>query len=750
MSGPVGFVNPRNDAFGGGNLTRAAPPTSASGSFSSVGAPGFPTPGIPAIASARNNRGSNIAIPYARVVPLHAKDALVVYDDRITMTGQKVAHEYDGLESAELAWVLGHQYPTTGGPNTYHAPQVQSAGMVTMPLKPITPTAPLGNQANMALMNLGGAIGFGVDRMQRLAYTNWVEAHFVNRVGTQVINLKTMNLQSDDILKHSSALKTWSALGMASRDMFAMPDIAYALQSNPAGMGVQVEAPMVQGLFVMERGPFLRSIGTDHRPILIEEDVYSEIKPTKVNRHLGSDLAQSGLEAVLKMHGVFNWTPDGVCMSKYETGPDGIADAQFDAKMSQLFNVAVQGSAITKTWTGDTKLICLPTDKVFILVVGDLSYSIKIDADAALEKAAQKTKDVKAAEYDNQYQAIMDDPFPEITQAGEKIGDQAKYSEWLGNNGRAWEVDDLVKIDLTSTGPVADGNLPPKRDGIHGYVEALNDPTVKEPDLPKYKARAEFLWKEFKATTGGNSEPLHGEMLKEFDEQAAKLRNGTSSVGRASLTNLRLMRATSSFMIANSHYKDQSKSPNARLGLPITYDTANKNGVASYVLGGWCIGTVLDSAASRTVSGSVVRVAANSMAMNINVNVEWWNGDKLYQHYQDRERYVKSTSDMAAAAKGAAPNVVIKSDLDVDANVPLEDARLGNPAGTMRQRDIMREQPSPRFSLDLDTESFDDGERKGDTDQNVFKRTWTAAAPPPPGAPPPGGGGPPPGTPGPP
>ena len=739
MSGPIGSVNPRNNAFAGGTLTRAAPPTSASGSFSSVGAPGFPNPGIPAIASARNNRGSNVTVPYARVVPLHARDPLVVADDRMTMTGQKRAHEYDGLESGELAWVMGKQY---AGASTVYAPQLQYAGLATMPLT--LPVMPGGGALQPELdlaERMGPSAGYGPDRMQRLAYTNWVEAYFAARVGPQLINLKTAAINDQMITGMSSSLKYWTDKKMASLDMFAMPDIAYALQTPDYDIGnantMQVSSPMVQGLFIMERGPFLRSIGTDHRPVTIEAvhapagvAAATIVPKCKVNRHLGSDLAQSALEALLKKHGVFNWTPDGICMSKYETGPDGIADAQFDAKMSQLFNVAVQGSAITKTWTGDSRMTCLPSDRVFILVVGDVSYSI-VDTDATTDEARTTTTDMHAAYHDRAAGAVPNvataagyiggyaaRTFTDPAETGTQVGNAAAFTAWQGGTGPAWTAAELANPPSTAPG----GG---KRDGIEGYNQAAKDPNVlSDPTaLSKYKARAEYLWRQFKATTGGSSTPLHGPMLGPFDQEAARLRNGSSSVGRATLTNLRLMRATSSFLVANSHYENQEKNPNARLGLPITYNGGDRNGTASYVLGGWCIGKVMDSAASRTMMGSVVRVSASSMALNINVNVEWWNADKLYQHYQDRERYTKSSSDMKDAAQTAAGRQM-QSNNDIDANVPFDQARRPAPSGTLSQRDIRREAPSKRFSLDLDAEAYNETNLRPVAAERPFSRVW--------------------------
>ena len=752
MSGPGGSINPRNNAFAGGSITRASPPTGASGSFSSVGAPGFPNPGIPAIASARNNRGSNICVPYARVVPLHSRDALVVYDDRITMTGQKVVHEYDGIEAGELAWVMGKQYSYNSGK---YAPQIQFAGMASMPLTYNGAGPAVDAEKEQFMMDrMGPGVGFGVDRLQRLAYTNWIESHFVMRIGRQVIDL-CEDVTSEQNLTLSSALKYWSDRDLVSNNMFAMPDIAYALQTTTSNDARQVDTPMAQGLFVMERGPFLRSIGTNHRPVqieaVVEGDKGIDVKRCEVNRHLGSDLAQSALEVVLRKSGVFNWTPDGICMSKYETGPDGIADAQFDAKMSQLFNVAVQGSAITKTWTGDNKLICMPTDRVFILVVGDLSYSTStVDTDMPMSVAAakktkalsvlfgvnNKKKKAASAKEWQAYETAMGKKLSESakpsTPPTNAIANETAFESWIGRQGGVWPPAQLSKTDPSQITPGAG-----IRDGIMGYEQAR----AEGKNVAKYKARAEYLWSKFKETTGGSSDPLNNPlnyMLSDFDKDAAELRNGTRWVTSAQLTNLRLMRATSSYLVQNSHYRDQSKnkSPDARLGLSIHYDKAAKNGIASYILGGWCIGSVLDSAASRTMMGSVVRVAANSMAMNINVNVEWWNSDRLYQCYQDRERYIKSTSvlepDATAAAAALTPKETISSAIDVERHSLAADAGRAAPAPTLHQRDMHSEGPSRRFSLDLDAESFDEKKDYGaapdiKADGREFSRIWWTA-----------------------
>ena len=108
-----------------------------------------------------------------------------------------------------------------------------------------------------------------------------------------------------------------------------------------------------------------------------------------------------------------------------------------------------------------------------------------------------------------------------------------------------------------------------------------------------------------------------------------------SGVKTCSMTNFRLMRVTSSFLVNNSAVRIENKkiAPSSRCGLKL-----GKNGdtyTAEYILGGWCIGTVLDSAASRSAIGNQIRTAPASMAMNVNVNIEWMSGDDLYRRYMD-------------------------------------------------------------------------------------------------------------------
>ena len=78
----------------------------------------------------------------------------------------------------------------------------------------------------------------------------------------------------------------------------------------------------------------------------------------------------------MRRNGLMNWVPDGVVLSKLSNGPDQVADAEYDARSGQLFNIGISGPSVTKTWTGDYRLAAQPMDKVFMLIVGDLHYEL--------------------------------------------------------------------------------------------------------------------------------------------------------------------------------------------------------------------------------------------------------------------------------------------------------------------------------------------------------------------------------------
>ena len=114
------------------------------------------------------------------------------------------------------------------------------------------------------------------------------------------------------------------------------------------------------------------------------------------------------------------------------------------------------------------------------------------------------------------------------------------------------------------------------------------------------------------------------------------------------LCNFRVQVSTSSQMVNHSAYdKKGNVQPSgggykrvrlesmSRMGLKL----CNKFG--EYVVGGWQIGQVMDTSASRAAmpSGSLVgvRTAPNSSALNVNVNISWYTADRLARAFNNPE-----------------------------------------------------------------------------------------------------------------
>jgi hypothetical protein len=134
------------------------------------------------------------------------------------------------------------------------------------------------------------------------------------------------------------------------------------------------------------------------------------------------------------------------------------------------------------------------------------------------------------------------------------------------------------------------------------------------------------------------------------------------------LTNMRVRLVTSCEMINHSFKKvnkdnTDTVDPTSRMGL------MKSKIVSEYIIGGWCVGTVMDTAASRAISTGMnlmgaVKRPRTSFACNVNVNVKWWSADKLYRSYMNVQGLVRARYDIhkgipdykkTGGAKGGVP-----------------------------------------------------------------------------------------------
>lgn len=134
-----------------------------------------------------------------------------------------------------------------------------------------------------------------------------------------------------------------------------------------------------QGIFTRDEGPFLRGRGVEVASTVVKTGQVGDPASRKssnynVGRCRGDEIAFAVLERELEQnHHLFDWTPDGLLMSKLDNVPlDKLEDQRIDARDGMLYNVCIQGPSLATNWTGDPRMEVLPMDKVFIVVVADL------------------------------------------------------------------------------------------------------------------------------------------------------------------------------------------------------------------------------------------------------------------------------------------------------------------------------------------------------------------------------------------
>ena len=688
-------VDPKNDAFAGGTLARAGNPTAVGGGFAGAGAQGFPAPGTPAILSARNNSGSNVRIPYARLVPQRGDGSALSHrpmehGDNRTPGDRPLRNEYDGLESGEVAWILGRRFvgaeeAVRGAADDEFGDRETNRGGAggahPSNARPVDMTRASAH---------GLGMGFGPDRMQRLTYTDWLENWYASTFARATIDLFAMPLADNTSQYLSSELRKYAPLLYGSTVMravdvphvyaslFHKTNAGYAAvagpfpagpggtnapaQSAPVGIaGVEEDSQGITtklgmdnaavghrcGLFLMDRGPFLRGCMNNASSVQVPDPTsnvglqYSDLdgraagpspsdKPSKAQmpRNLGDDLAFDSLYAHMKALSMFDWSPDGLVLSKLESpSGDPLNSAALDARQAMLFNVAVQGPAIAKTWTGDPKMQTMPLDKVFVVLCADILWELTENdgganeggvADAAnAGKLWQEAGKSWLGDPTNDFAAQKEAAIQALPPRQNNAAEFPAYFAALAARERALQGDDAGPgFTTTPRAGVRD------KKAAYDAAQSTKDKTMRFPTKSDGASSAEGEW----------------------DALAGRVKTGKVAVTRAVMTNFHLRRVTSSYLLHNSaHIAGKEKTRCGMAlgvytegdGAPGTLPAADGKYAGQFIIGGWCIGTVLDNSASRSSIGHQTRTAPASCALNINVGVEWWSGDKLHRHYMD-------------------------------------------------------------------------------------------------------------------
>lgn len=160
-----------------------------------------------------------------------------------------------------------------------------------------------------------------------------------------------------------------------------------------------------------------------------------------------------------------------------------------------------------------------------------------------------------------------------------------------------------------------------------------------------------------------------------FDANAKAAMKG---IEPARLCNFRVQLATSSQMINYSGLRfgrdgkqvlgNDKMTRDEFVRVPNQSRTGLRLGVngGEYIVGGWCIGNVLDTSASRgsmpgTGSAIGVRTAPNSMALNINVQIDWWDPDRMWRCFMNKESkaVVKNSDGAPTGVRGPSTTSVV-------------------------------------------------------------------------------------------
>ena len=708
--------------FRGGSRSVAGTPTAVGGSMAPPGSNGgTPTAvGGSQIHEARNDRGTNTQIPYCRVVPLHGSDAptvlksqdRVLRDLRVHVVGGEPKLEYDGLHTGELAWVLGRRFMP-----------VEDGEQGDLSSNKLDETASLSQRR---VYQAGGGAGRGVDRMQRLATTGWVEARMLSKeVRASQIHLHRINLTSPYALamhaglaQNHTFLAGSTALDAAdvSHHMAMCSDSVTRDPATKAATGHVTAGFQRQGIFVLDKGPFLRgmqaagaTVAINAAPGLFDEQ--------HVARNLGDVLAFAGLETELRRRSIFDWTPDGIVLSAGDEGPDPINSVNLDAKSARVYNVGVQGPAVTTSWrinvdtaptVGGWALDAQPGDKLFVCLVADVSFKLVDDTAESqrLLKLRQGVVETAAAPDADTAKAVAIDLIAASTMKGAHGSafqpDRTLRGTYSANDEAQLRAryETAVTTLKQKVDEATNDTLPAADDTVCTlHAQRVQERLSKAQALEELQSKKESTKAALDTAQQGYDEAVADEraifgewavgneaklkkQLETFDKIANRVRTvANKDVSCATLSNFRLVRTSSSQMANFSHFRPE-KPGTSRMGLRLWAPelSGNTDGVSEYIVGGWCIGTVLDARSSRVTTmtpniGVNHDIRPKNVAVNVQVNVQWYSGDELYKSYMDASGMVLKRGDKKreSDALGAADvDVSRASDEDAAAEAQAE------------------------------------------------------------------------------
>ena len=584
---------PNQPPFTGGALLPGRTPVDVRGADAGFGGRRVPTPlaGVAPsgpLRTARPNRGSNITIPVSRLVHVSKKRDWAARD---------AVAETDHLDDGALVFVLGN-----------------GAGL-----------SRTGQLARMPLAK-------GVEQFSRVCTLPALEAFFHSQLSAKAVRLDTKLVDLEKTLASSKACRYVAPPGVGAEDtLLSVTDLAL-----PSLKDGDEQERYAQGLFAMDDGPFLRAKGGAHAMVALKEP-----HGGVTTRTAGDDAALSALDAAMTCAGIKAWSPDGILLSTGDSSGDMAMDDSLTGRGGLLLNTAVQGPAVTHAFAG---MDVLPGDKVFVCVVADCLYD-----------APKVTDDLATVE--------------------------AKLKAWRdGVDARQKEREELAKTEpaealAAKRAEDAVTDRAARAEALPLLAHLFNrrcDPASADFDA-KAAAQVRAAYERTRAEDFADAPVLSKEERDAFGANGLAAFRATGSEVRATvLTNFKLLRTTSAQLVETSFaglptgaagavpapradvYRPANpddgdalptwfagvrtalaaERPQAGPGSRLRMGLQRSQNMAEMIVGGWCLGTVVDAHAVRSaVSGAKSRAAS----LRVSVAVRWWSGDRLWRTFMNKE-----------------------------------------------------------------------------------------------------------------
>ena len=644
----IGNVNSGNNPYAGGSKTPNAPPPNLGGSIPSANTGNAPIQGVNPPGQpfyARNNEGSNIGIPYTRLVPLAGRKyvtGLVVpatggagpvngtrwlsgtgaappvnmegTNDRQRLGGMQTITETEDMRATKIGFILGRRTVGTGGSaikpkergdndESYEYGNEDYSYFLSG-TDGVNGVVNVGQDPNGAQFHGWLAPGMsGTERFQKMCSLEFLQGYFATVLRNKKIPLNGLVVpsQADMIASNPAGIAFRQHSGYnaefvasfaaqkipsttAAASITNVPDFAPMLGEAKSDLANAGAAARKQGVFVRDEGPFLRGKG---------------ITNEMLNGTVGG-FPSSGS------------APYGVQRAAYRVSRNIGDEIAFD-----MLDKAMEEAGLTD-WRPDG---------------------------IVLSKGANDPSDQLSDEF---FEARDGQLF------NMRIQGPAHTTTWTGDPAMEVLPGDKVFIAIVADVWFDISKLTSKFADIKTWLDSKSS-----ADWNKYAAARDKYFSE---------ELLTEDRLGAFLTEGKKVFRGASE--ESVLTNFRVITTTSSQMINYSPFKwTNSTDPAAPTKRRQAVDRAPNNETVTliqgasrmglrlgelggeYIIGAWQIGTVLDSAASRAVmpGGSFmgVRTAPNTMAHNVYVNIGWWSADRLWRTYMNVEgtvkpRYIKS------------------------------------------------------------------------------------------------------------